>query len=52
MIVITTPAGQIGSQVLRNLLNSGEELRVVVRDPSDIPADVRKGLEHRRGLAR
>ena len=45
MIVITTPAGQIGSQVLRNLLNSGEELRVVVRDPSDIPADVRKGLD-------
>src|SRR5437879_5675956 len=31
MIVITTPAGQIGSQVLRN--------------PSDIPAGVRKGLD-------
>ncbi len=47
MIVITTPAGQIGSQVLRNLLNRGEELRVVARDPSGIPADVRKGLELR-----
>jgi uncharacterized protein YbjT (DUF2867 family) len=45
MIVITTPAGQIGSQVLRNLLDSGEELRVIVRDPSDIPAGVRKGLD-------
>src|ERR1700747_1586047 len=45
MIVITTPAGQIGSQVLRNLLDLGEELRVIVRDPSDIPADVRKGLD-------
>lgn len=45
MIVITTPAGQIGSQVLRNLLNRGEELRVVARDPSGIPADVRKGLD-------
>src|SRR3984885_7008889 len=45
MIVITTPAGQIGSQVLRNLLDSGEELRVIVRDPSAIPADVRRGLD-------
>src|SRR5580704_10904883 len=45
MIVITTPAGQIGSQVLRNLLGSGEELRVIVRDPSDIPADASKGLD-------
>src|SRR6266404_2039758 len=45
MIVITTPAGQIGSQVLRNLLDSGEELRVIVRNPSDIPAGVRKGLD-------
>jgi uncharacterized protein YbjT (DUF2867 family) len=45
MIVITTPTGQIGSQVLRNLLDSGEELRVIVRDPSDIPSDVRKGLD-------
>jgi uncharacterized protein YbjT (DUF2867 family) len=45
MIVITTPTGQIGRQVLGNLLGSGEELRVVVRDPSDIPAHVRKGLD-------
>src|SRR4029077_13351242 len=45
MIVITTPAGQIGSQVLRNLLDSGEELRVIVRDPSRIPADVRNRLD-------
>src|SRR6202050_3332291 len=45
MIVITTPTGQIGSQVLRNLVDSGEELRVIVRDPSVIPADVRKGLD-------
>jgi uncharacterized protein YbjT (DUF2867 family) len=44
MIVITTPTGQIGSQVLRNLLDIGEELRVIVRNPSDIPADVHKGL--------
>ena len=45
MIVITTPTGQIGSQVLSNLLDRGEELRVIVRDPSAIPADVRPGLD-------
>jgi uncharacterized protein YbjT (DUF2867 family) len=45
MIVITTPTGQIGSQVLGNLLDSGEELRVVVRDPSVLPASVRNGLD-------
>ena len=45
MIVITTPSGQIGHQVLDNLLDSGEELRVVARDPSDLPGDVRELVE-------
>jgi uncharacterized protein YbjT (DUF2867 family) len=45
MIVITAPAGQIGSQVLGNLLDSGEELRVIVRNPAELPASVRKGLD-------
>jgi uncharacterized protein YbjT (DUF2867 family) len=45
MIVITTPAGQIGSQVLGNLLDSGEELRVIVRDPAQLPAGVRDSLD-------
>jgi uncharacterized protein YbjT (DUF2867 family) len=40
VIVITTPTGLIGHQVLDNLLHSGEELRVVARDPSDLPANV------------
>ena len=52
MIVITTPTGQIGSQVLGNLLDSGEELRVIVRDPAELPAGVRDGPRRRRGLAR
>jgi uncharacterized protein YbjT (DUF2867 family) len=34
MIVITTPTGQIGHQVLENLLGSDEPLRVIARDPS------------------
>ena len=45
MIVITTPAGGIGHQVLENLLDSGEHLRLVVRDRSAIAADTRPGVE-------
>jgi uncharacterized protein YbjT (DUF2867 family) len=45
MIVITTPAGQIGRQVLGNLLESGEQLRVIARDPSQLPGRVRKDLD-------
>jgi uncharacterized protein YbjT (DUF2867 family) len=40
MIVVTTPTGLIGHQVLDNLLDSGEELRVIARDPSALPGDV------------
>jgi uncharacterized protein YbjT (DUF2867 family) len=49
MIVITTPSGQIGHQVLENLLNSGEELRVISLDPSALPADVRERVDFVEG---
>jgi len=45
MIVITTPTGHIGHQVLNNLLDRGKELRAVVRDASHLPADVRERLD-------
>ena len=45
MIVITTPAGNIGRQVLEDLLDSGEQLRLVARDLSGIPADTRQHVE-------
>jgi len=45
MIVITTPRGLIGHQVLDKLLDSGEELRVIARDPSALPAAVRERLD-------
>ena len=45
MIVITTPGGQIGHQVLANLLDSGEALRVIDRDPSELPAEIGKRVE-------
>jgi uncharacterized protein YbjT (DUF2867 family) len=49
MIVVTTPTGLIGHQVLDNLLRSGEELRVIARDPSGLPAEVREGLDIVKG---
>lgn len=45
MIVITTPSGQIGHQVLDNVLNSGEAIRVIVRDPSRLSQGVRERVE-------
>jgi uncharacterized protein YbjT (DUF2867 family) len=45
MIVITTPTGQIGRQVLGNLLGGGEKVRVIARDPADLPAEVREDLD-------
>jgi uncharacterized protein YbjT (DUF2867 family) len=45
MIVITTPTGGIGHQVLENLLDAAESLRVIVRDPSALPAECRRRVE-------
>ncbi len=45
MIVITTPSGLIGHQVLDNLLESGEALRVICRHPRNIPTGARERLE-------
>jgi uncharacterized protein YbjT (DUF2867 family) len=47
MIVITTPTGDIGSQVLDKLLAdpAQEAVRVVVRDPASLPAEVRARVE-------
>jgi uncharacterized protein YbjT (DUF2867 family) len=49
MMVITTPTGGIGSQVLANLLDSGADLRVVARDLDDIPAGTRQRVEMIQG---
>ena len=47
MIVITTPTGDIGSQVLGNLFDSDqrEDLRVIVRDPARLSAAVRDRVD-------
>ncbi len=38
MIVITTPTGKIGRQVLDRVLDSGAAVRVIARDPARLPA--------------
>jgi uncharacterized protein YbjT (DUF2867 family) len=45
LIVITTPSGLIGHQVLENLLDSGVEVRLIARDPSALAADARERVE-------
>lgn len=45
MIVITTPTGRIGHQLLARLLDSDEPIRVIVRDPARLPAEVRGRVE-------
>lgn len=45
MIVVTTPTGRIGRQVLAQLSDRGEHVRVVVRDPTRLPASVRERVE-------
>lgn len=45
MIVITTPTGQIGAQVLDRILERDGKVRVIVRDPSRLPEHVRDRAE-------
>ncbi|MGQ9371696.1 NmrA family NAD(P)-binding protein [Azospirillum sp. ST 5-10] len=45
MIVVTAPTGDIGHQVVRNLLKSGAPIRVIARDPSRLAEEVRGSAE-------
>jgi uncharacterized protein YbjT (DUF2867 family) len=45
MIVITTPAGTIGHQVLERLVERGEPVRVIARDPSRLPSQIQERVE-------
>jgi uncharacterized protein YbjT (DUF2867 family) len=49
MIAVTTPTGQIGSQVVLNLLAANEAVRVIVRDPAKLAAEVRGKVEAVQG---
>jgi uncharacterized protein YbjT (DUF2867 family) len=52
MIVITTPTGAIGHQVLDNVLDSGEPIRVIARDPARLPGHIRGSVEVVQGSHR
>ena len=45
MIVVTAPTSNIGHQLLANILNAGEPIRVIARDPSRLPARTRERAE-------
>ena len=45
MIIITAPTGAIGHQVLENVLDGPEPIRVIARDPSRLPPDVRERVD-------
>jgi uncharacterized protein YbjT (DUF2867 family) len=45
MIVVAAPTGAIGRQVLENVLDSGEPIRVIARDPSRLPPQIRERVE-------
>jgi uncharacterized protein YbjT (DUF2867 family) len=45
MIVITTPTGLIGHQVLERVLMADEPVRVIVRDPSRLSPEARERVE-------
>ena len=49
MIVITTPTGQIGKQILDQILDSGEPIRVIARDPSRLDPKIRDRVEMVQG---
>jgi uncharacterized protein YbjT (DUF2867 family) len=45
MIIVTTPTGAIGHQVLEHVLRVEEPVRVIVRDPSRLPSHVRERID-------
>ncbi|NTZ04958.1 NmrA family NAD(P)-binding protein [Burkholderia metallica] len=45
MIVVTAPTGLIGQKVLARLLDADAKVRLIVRDPSKLTAEVRERVE-------
>ena len=45
MIVVTTPTGNIGHHLIQRLVGADEQVRVVVRDASKLPEQVRDRVE-------
>jgi uncharacterized protein YbjT (DUF2867 family) len=45
MIVVTTPTGQIGASLVPRLIEANVDVRVIARDPSKLPAEVRERVD-------
>ena len=45
MIVVTTPTGNIGLQVVKHLLDANESVRVIARNPEKLAPEIRKKVE-------
>jgi uncharacterized protein YbjT (DUF2867 family) len=45
MIVVTAPTGNIGHQVLETIIDRGQTVRVIARDPSRLPLQTRQRVE-------
>lgn len=49
MIVVTTPTGHIGSQLVLDLLAAGAPVRVIARKPEKLSAEIQNRVEVVRG---
>ena len=49
MIVVTTPTGNIGSKLVKELLSADAKVRVIVRDPAKLAPEVRDKVEVVKG---
>jgi len=45
MILVTTPTGNTGSIVLQQLVEQGQKVKIFLRDPRKIPADILEKVE-------
>jgi len=45
MILVTTPTGNTGSIILRQLIDQGQKVRIFARDPEKISADILEKVE-------
>lgn len=49
MILITTPAGDIGARVLEHVLDAGASVRVIARNPGQLPSDLMQRIQVTQG---
>ena len=49
MILITTPTGRTGAEILEQMVDRGEKIRVLARHPEKIPAEIAAKVEIAQG---